>query len=960
MVKQIFYSAAILAGVSLSAGEAWSSSNPDRYGKTKFDKAVWHESFESGEIPFEVQFFDGAEGKVEIITTNARTGKKALRTIRSNEKGYITIRFKKQIPVKNGDKIQFNAFYQGKKNSPLYSKAMLRLQIPGQENFQLFSFYPGINGGDRMQEIIVTPTATWERKFTQRKAEAGMTYFEPTMILAGAPSVAVWDDFYVEDDNISAENWNAMFNRRQPVDRSPEMISSEALDEIIAKEPDHTGKVAVINGKSRLLIDGKITAPVINGPYGGFVVGKTYSNVKDFGAINVNLSKVGIRLGEGYPQNTYAGCWKGKDQLDLSGAIEQIRSALRLNPKARIILTFTLHPYYKFTQDYPEETWIGKTGKPVLGSGIHINESINSKPSAKNYAWPSYHSQVLKDAYKKQISQIIGELKRLGLAKFIVGFHIGGGHDNQMVTTHFDYSKPAVKAFRQYLKEKYRTVSALQKAWHDPAVTFDNAQAPKFTSNDDCLYPEKEQNCIDFFQFSKTSGWRMAGEIGEFAKKLIGKEVFTMRWCMGPYSGNPGASLDIYDFLTNQKFDILVAQSSYNLRPPSSPSVTLLPLDSFHLHGKLYTNEFDIRTWNAAPSWEKEIMSISWGLMIDYQMWQAANRKLAGAMYAADMGFWYLDMAPGWFNDKELLSDIKEVAETGNELFNMPPANWQSDVAFVIDDDGMFQRNLPSPEWMFDMTMLVQTQLLQLGGSSVPFSRYCLNDLIANPDLAKKFKVLVFASMYHIDSKRLALLNRLKNSNRTLIFLSGTGRLGGAKEGSTIEVKATNRVSNHKVVNAPGVTMNMISPWANLKDVHPKAKPAWYDYMKIVYAITRPGDKILARFAANNTPAVVERQYKNWKAVYIGEAGGLSAEYFNFLVREAGAYALCESGFQCKTNGNFMMVHCLKNGKTTFKMPFKADVKNLFNGKVYRDATEIPIDAEAGSTYWFTLSPSVK
>jgi hypothetical protein len=104
------------------------------------------------------------------------------------------------------------------------------------------------------------------------------------------------------------------------------------------------------------------------------------------------------------------------------------------------------------------------------------------------------------------------------------------------------------------------------------------------------------------------------------------------------------------------------------MRPPSSPSVSLLPLDSFHLHGKLFTNEFDIRTWNAAPSWEKEIMSISWGLMIDYPMWKAANRKLAGAMFAKDMGFWYLDMAPGWFNHPQILEDIKEVAKIGQKV----------------------------------------------------------------------------------------------------------------------------------------------------------------------------------------------------------------------------------------------------------------------------------------------------
>jgi len=101
----------------------------------------------------------------------------------------------------------------------------------------------------------------------------------------------------------------------------------------------------------------------------------------------------------------------------------------------------------------------------------------------------------------------------------------------------------------------------------------------------------------------------------------------------------------------------------------------------------------------------------------------------------------------------------------------------------------------------------------------------------------------------------------------------------------------------------------------------------------------------------------LEHQYTNWKAVYIGESGGLSPEYFNTLATAAGAYRLTESGFQCETNGNFMMVHCMKNGKKTFKMPFKANVRNLVNGKFYYGVTEITVEAEAGSTYWFELTP---
>jgi hypothetical protein len=106
----------------------------------------------------------------------------------------------------------------------------------------------------------------------------------------------------------------------------------------------------------------------------------------------------------------------------------------------------------------------------------------------------------------------------------------------------------------------------------------------------------------------------------------------------------------------------------------------------------------------------------------------------------------------------------------------------------------------------------------------------------------------------------------------------------------------------------------MLSYWMIRKSVSLNTKPAWYDYMPIVYPLPKSGDRILARFAANGQPAVLERQNSNWKAIYVGEAGGLTPEYFNRIVREAGGYRLTNSGFQCDTNGNFMSVHCMRNG----------------------------------------------
>ena len=333
---------------------------------------------------------------------------------------------------------------------------------------------------------------------------------------------------------------------------------------------------------------------------------------------------------------------------------------------------------------------------------------------------------------------------------------------------------------------------------------------------------------------------------------------------------------------------------------------------------------------------------------------------IRNTVFPKSMGFWYLDMAPGWFNHPQILEDIKQVNEIGNQLVNMKPSDWKADTAFVVDDDQMFLRNLPSPEWMFDMTQLVAEQHNKLGSASVPYAYYSLNDLIANPELAKSFKVLVFAGMYYIDKPRQKLLDSLKNSNRTLIFLSGTGRLGGMNRGSEFKVVATDRTTNHHLIKSKNSKFLTLSSYMNLKDPHPEVKPAWYDSMKKVYVVPRYGDKILARFAYNKKAAIVERNNGTWKSVYIGEPGSLSPDYFNHLVREAGAYAVSTPGFQCATDGNFMMLHSMVNGEREILLPGKVNVKNVFNGQEFKNVDKIKINAESGSTYWFIFTPADK
>ena len=122
------YSTLIIALFSFGTlfAEAWSSANPERYNKMGFDNALWVETFEGNEKPFTVEYIGGAEGTAKVVDNGGRNGRKAMHIVKTNDKGYMVIRFNKPIKVKAGDKLQLNCFYQGKNADFGYSRALLR------------------------------------------------------------------------------------------------------------------------------------------------------------------------------------------------------------------------------------------------------------------------------------------------------------------------------------------------------------------------------------------------------------------------------------------------------------------------------------------------------------------------------------------------------------------------------------------------------------------------------------------------------------------------------------------------------------------------------------------------------------------------------------------------------------------------------------------------------------------
>ena len=923
-------------------------------------KNIWSAPLREGAGAFFVEWRDGATGSVAFVETSHGPG---IEIAKATPGGYVVVTARSPFPVPAGAKLRAYAGCEAANADCEYSYGFLRMYGTKED----LSYFSGLssygNGGPKMTCIANTPPGTPDRKLCHFIADVSAgTNVTAAIVVAGAPSTSVWTQWGVEDyDAATAAWWKAVRARKPPEGaRKAASISDAEFDALLAAEPDHTAKVVRKDGYATLLMDGEPVVPVFFKSGSGESVKGFYGGAK-MAAMGMELQSTDIRLGVTRKQQQ--GFWS-KDGFDVNGAVGKLRRAMIRAPKAKYLLGIDLSAYPEFADEHPDEVWMNDQGRKVFGHDCHSPYSLPKKMDPnRHWYWISNHSLVWRDAVKEQLTALVGELKRTGLSRLIVGVHLAGYHDAQFATVHPDYSKPAIAGFRRWLRTKYPAEAALREAWGDPSVTYATATPPTLRDNfgkHNYLKPGREQPIIDYVAYLKKGPFFIQEDFARHVKGLFGKDIVAVRYCMSAFGGTWNSAYDITPFIESDAIDILCAQPSYGRRVPAVPAAVRLPLESFHRNGKLFLNEFDLRTYGALTAWESELATMSYSRALDDPMWCSINRRLAGQMYAHRMGWWYLDMAGGWFEPDGIASDIGDTIAVGRRLAEAKPSAWHPDVAIVTDEDGAMLRNLISHYYNMDESCSMNEQFQALAASGVPCDRWLMQDWLDCPTLAKRYKTIVFSGMYDIDDRRAALVDSLRAEGRTLVFMAGTGVARGADRlGFRIAEKPF--PAQHETVAEPGVAWNMNSllhanKFTSLLCVK-KGWPWQFSSPARLYLEPAIGQRPMARFTEDGTIAVAERAEAGAKFVYVAAYGGLTPDYFHHLAKESGAYVpTAGHGLEIDMNGDFISMHCLVSGHYDFILPHECEVVNVKSGKKMQTSGKVlPLDLEAGETAWYRL-----
>lgn len=456
---------------------------------------------------------------------------------------------------------------------------------------------------------------------------------------------------------------------------------------------------------------------------------------------------------------------------------------------------------------------------------------------------------------------------------------------------------------------------------------------------------------LDFRDYSVAQAWDLRDVFSAAVKQAAGKPVFTVAY------GSPA----LYDFsplLGLKSLDASGAMSYYPYRLPGY-AVGFKPFTSFALHGKLFFQELDLRSWSGSMV-SDEVYQMWMGGGLTPSQWDAINRKLVGISLANRSGFWYYDMNH-YYDAPEIMAEIGKTYDRTQRLSSRPAVQFRPDVCVV--ESGGAAKYLSSEFSSLNFSHFYQLMALELSG--VPYDLHYLSDVLSRPEL-QRYKVYVFyQTRYLTAAERAGIKQKLQREGHTLVFMHDDGCL--TEQGTSVAAQCdlvgmqvqteekygrlTPVTVDHPLTHgvAPSLGLNellmQIMAQEGQSAVVARTQPFW---------ITDPQATPLARYAEDGRVAAAIKPARGWTSVYLAAPNSLTGDLLNAVARRAGAYVCGPAGQSVAMNGNFLSLHAMRSGEYPLALPPGVKrVTDMDTGKTLPvNGGRCRLQVQAQETYW--------
>ncbi len=379
--------------------------------------------------------------------------------------------------------------------------------------------------------------------------------------------------------------------------------------------------------------------------------------------------------------------WKANQELDFSSITADFEAILQVDANAKVILRLHLDPPQWWEEQHPG------------------NSSI--QPDGSSYRFSLFSKKWRKDA-SEILKQSIQWLNGSKYAKHLIGIHVAAGFTEEWFYHYkdqfHDLNPIRTQFFREWLKETYRTNTALQKAWNNPNITFEQAELANIsgeTIENRWRDLSLEMNYFDTFRFQAENMVNHIIHFCELVKKeskghlLTGAFYGYHNFVQDPRRGH-GA---LHKLLQCKDLDYLSSPNDYN-RQEGVDWLPMAAINSVKLHGKLWMTENDTRTSISSLLKDRAPhISPGQGYYVD-GVWLGPESmdlsesflwKNLGRMLAYGYGGWWFDMWGGWFSDPRLLNVIQAGQQIHNSVQKGEFLEMNASFAVFVDEKISFR-----------------------------------------------------------------------------------------------------------------------------------------------------------------------------------------------------------------------------------------------------------------------------
>lgn len=687
------------------------------------------------------------------------------------------------------------------------------------------------------------------------------------------------------------------------------------------------------DGRTTLLIDGKqVPGIAILGP-------PTWARDRDKNSVKKSVD-AGIRI----VLVGINGSWTGPGKWDFGPSLDKLREAWDMNPDVWLIARIHIDAPAWWRAANPDEC-------------TRYNHSTGTEYAAcmGSEKWLADSSEFL--------TAFVRAIEGSPAAKRVIGYSLMCAHGGEWAYTGAgegrigDYSAPALKYFRAWLKRKYG-----DQAWIDTAeVPTDDERArslPGFVRD-----PKTDARAIDYdLAFSDMTvdnilRWSRIVKKETGGRCLTGVFYGYLTWQTGLTNAvAPNGHLALRRLLDSPDVDFFTAFPSYNVREPGQAAHILLPVESIQAAGKLVFNECDNRTHltqgtpqvrlhmardQRDPVTGPQLWSGMWNLWpleseqaaVDVMRREFAHHLIRGASY------WWYEMDGGWYSPA-ILKDFTREGEIARMALDWDMSSVSQVAGFVCGVSPAYHSMFtmydtdPQPP-LVDLDCDMSTREMYKAGA--PIDWWMTEDL-SRPEM-KRYRALYFNIATMLDDARLKGLESLKRDGRAMIFIGYPGLVSGGRldtasasrvTGIRLKLSATRDAArlNVRDYNLPCLReLPAMSVLGSGAVISPRLIP------------DDPGAQVIA-YWPDGSPAAAVKKMKDWTSFYFPVPPN-NAWLFRAIFRDAGCHLYTNR--VCRdivyANKSLLAVHSCHYGQPIF-LPRPAKVTDLFTGKIVAARTD--------------------